>query len=384
MKKIAAFILALVLMMSCVGAQAGWVDLATKISYLNNMPTSEKKLFDDWCAGLQAANDLYGNMLWALDYVDAWTENQTWDNLITARAACILLAAYINDYEFPSLTLTDEEMAELSRSGVATEVLIDYYRVSYNSSEMYMNFRSNIFCCLEADAVFAAELENVGELADWIRRSLESECEYLSLATNYLLMGMVGDATDGEALWSDFQSKYPIIFLQDTAWQTDAGQMEAVSADIALEIDALLEEKNALLLKHIADGENTIMDYNDGTPRATIEIEGCPDMLPVPLWHDPLDAKYASFSYGEDKTVVAHVCGEQLSADDCNIIYQHEDVSLAQVEEYMTMLEPYALAMAGEENQWTVLMEDYSVSVSWSENTVQMIFLGEGVTFSWN
>ena len=385
MKRIISVVLTLMLVISCVPAHAGWVTLALNKEKLNNirdMTASKEKMISVWGAGLSAANELYGNMLWALDYIEAWVEGKTWDDLVKARTACILIAGYLNGYEFPEMALTAEEQIMLADAGYATEILMDYSRPASNGIMMQQYFRDHMLPSLDTEAIWLYELESIRDLAAVLRSYLQIECQYLCLTTNYLYLPVIEQENDGERLWATLQESYPVIFPKGTVWESDAAALEKANIEIVFASDSNLEEIDAVLQRINAKLQNVIMDMEDGIMPEELSIVGQPNILPVPLWYDTELAGFVSFRYNEDKTLTYPVCGDVLEKEDCNIYLQQTDISLEQVEAYMEIAEPYMKAVARNDNSWTIMMEGYSVSVSWENQTVVMIFLGESSTLS--
>lgn len=368
MKRLVAVVLCMVLAVAAVTACAEKEQAATK-------------LIREWEQGLEAANELYGNMLWALDYIDAWTKSTAWDDLACARTACILISNYLKTTEYPSLTLTNEEKAELAKAGVTTDILLDYRLPASTQQEMYSNYRNFLLPWLDTEACWQHELESVKDVVGTMRLVLLMECDYLRLSTNYLYLPLY-DQTEAEKQWTSLQERYPTIFPAYSAWVNDAEALEKQNDSLFAEADLTAELRGALL--RCIEREECALDYlaEDAT-MPILSIAGQPETLPVPMWYDTELAAFASFRYNEDKTLSFPNCGDMLTKADCNGYWQQTGVSLEQMETYMSSVEPYAKAMKRDENTWTVLMENYTVSVSWENQTVAMLFLGESSTLSY-
>lgn len=378
MKKILAIVFMLTLLLSTACAQT--ISSGEEAS---STLTVEEKLVQQWEAGLSAANDLYGKMFWALDYVDAWTDRQTWERLVTARNACILIAGYLEDYVFPELTLTDDEIGALAEQGFEAAVLQDYSLPQSDQLQMYSYFRTHIFCEVDTESIYAYALENTRELAQWMRNMLLCESEHLRMTTNYLYLPLVETAEEGALLWSELQTKYPLLFPQETAWESDQKQLEAMNAELALAFDQLVEEELAVSLSSAARLENALMDLEDGVISEMIFIEGTPAFLPVPVWYDPEKAKYLSYCYEEGKDVLFPACGDSLTAENVSVLFRQEGVSLAELEAYLQEAEPFARTVQKEDQEWILLMDGYALHAQWENDAVEMTFMGEGLTFAY-
>ena len=342
---------------------------------------AKTRLVSEWEIGLEAAEKLYGNMLWALDYIDAWTQSTNWDDLACARTACILISGYLNEAEYPSLTLTNEEKIELAKAGVTTDILMDYSLPVGTQQEMYDYFRRHLLPRLDTEACWQYELESVKDLAGAIRLYLRMDCDYLRLATNYLYLPLY-DHAEAEERWSVLQARYPIIFPAEFAWMDDAASMEKLNDDLLVDTD-IPAELNGALIRCVERDKRALEYLIEGAMAPMLDIANQPDVLPIPLWYDTELAGFAPFRYNDDKTMTFPKCGDMLTVEDCNIYLQQTDVSLEQTEGYMDMIRSYVKAMSRTENAWTVLMEDYTVSVSWENQAVVMFFLGESSTLSY-
>lgn len=386
MKRVAHMFLAvwvMTLFLTPVTAQANWTASGIRLNPLQPS-MAETTLLSEWEAGLEAANALYGNMFWALDYIDAWTQDTTWENLALARTACILISGYLDEYEYPQLTLTDDQMAELANAGVALDVLGEYYEPDADRLMMHTYFRKHLLPGLDASAIWAHELENVKDYSTAIHAYLQTECDILRYATNYLCLPLY-NPEEGEALIRELKATYPVLFPREAVWIAEKEALEEINVSINDEtIPTVMGEMDAAILRSISRSENAVLDFKDGMKIETLSIAGAPDTLPVPQWYDVEAAGFICFRYNEDKTLYYPACGDTLVRDDCNIYLQQTDISLEQVEAYMETVSPYAQAVTRTDNSWTVQMKGYHVSVSWENQVVTMTFLGESSTLMYN
>lgn len=372
-------ILVMTMALTPVTAQAGWITMAIRHNQLMRS-IAESALLGDWKDGLSAANELYRNMFWTLDYIDAWTEDTTWDNLACARTACILVSDYLNEFEYPQLSLSEAQMARLEEVGVDTDVLPEFYAPDEDCLMMYPYFRENLLPRLDTDAIWAYELETVKDLSVAMRTYLQIECDILRYATNYLLLPLY-DQVEGEAMMEELKAAYPMVFPQDAIWIMDVEQLETINVELSDQtLPDAMNEWDAAILRAISRSENAIMDMEEGKVPEKLSIQGQPESLPVPLWYDTECAGFLSFHYNKDETLTYPECGDVLTKDDCNIYMQQADISLEQVEAYMEEVASYAKEVARKDNAWTILMGGYDVLVSWENQTVTMSFFGESST----
>lgn len=362
-----------------VTARAGWGTMTTR----NSQPAgleAEAMLRIHWEEGLNAANALYGTMLWALDYIDAWTENTTWEHLACARAACILVSGYLNEFDYPELALSGAQMAELAEADVVTDVLAEYYAPDEDRLMMYSFFRKHLLPSLDTEAVWAYELESVKDLSAAMRTYLRLECDILRYATNYLFLPLY-DQAKGEAAMKEWKQACPVVFSPEAAWISDGKKLESINAEISdAALPEISNELNAVILRAIARSENAIIDATSGDGSKRLAIQGQPDSLPVPLWYDPELAGFLVFCYDGNRGLSYPACGDALTKDNSQIYLRQPGVSLEEVEAYLEWAASYARKVERKDNSWTILMRGYGVSVSWEKQTVTMVFMGESST----
>lgn len=384
MKRAISLVLVIIVMtmaLSPVTAQAGWITMTISHNQLM-CSIAESTLLSDWKDGLSAANELYRNMFWALDYIDAWTENTTWENLACARAACILASGYLNEFEYPQFSLAEAQIANLVEAGVDPNVLPEFYGADEDRLMMYPYFRGHLLPRLDTDAIWAYELESVKDLSKAMRAYLQVECDVLQYATNYLFLPLY-DQAEGETMMEEAKAAYPVIFHQDATWITDVKQLEAVNVEMSDQtLPDTMYELEAAIQRAVSRSKNAIIDMESGNAFEKLSIQGQPELLPTPLWYDAELAGFICFRYNEDKAPTYPECGDVLTKDDCNIYMQQADVSLEQVEAYMEEVAFCAKEVARKDNAWTIFMDDYNVLISWENQTVVMAFYGESSTLS--
>lgn len=382
MKRIPAILVAVSILLTVVPGltQAKQISPPDQTEYA----PAEEHLLDQWIVGLSAANELYRNMSWALDYIDAWTANVSWADLVCARMACILVSGYLAEYEYPYWSLDDDQMLELIEAGVITEVIGEFYAPDEDRLMMYPYFRNHLFPRLDTEAIWPYELESVREISAAMRAYLQSECEILRYATNYLFLPLY-DQDKGEALMASLKEDYPVIFPSDATWIADATHLEDINETYSDDIlPDIIDELGASMLRAGSRSENALYDFQDNSSTEALSIQGHPDFLPIPFWYDPELADFAFFHFNEDMSPTRLVCGDSLSSEDCNFYFQQSDVTLEQIEAYMESVSSYAKGVTRKGNFFIVLMDDYSVSVSWENQVIRVLFLGEGSTLMYH
>ena len=78
---------------------------------------NETALREQWAYCLKASDWIYGKMLWAFQYTEVYTKENTWDNLLKARAACSAAKLSLEQVEFQGPELTQEQYLLLMKQG---------------------------------------------------------------------------------------------------------------------------------------------------------------------------------------------------------------------------------------------------------------------------
>ena len=78
-------------------------------------------LLEVWSDYLQTLDQMYASQLWAMDYVDAYLESGSWEDLGKARTACITSAGSLEELAMTEEDLTEEEYLTLAEAGIDAE-----------------------------------------------------------------------------------------------------------------------------------------------------------------------------------------------------------------------------------------------------------------------
>ncbi|MBE5780133.1 MAG: hypothetical protein E7331_12500 [Clostridiales bacterium] len=338
-----------------------------------SLTAAEEKLLFVWETNLAKTQDIYQHIFWALDYVDAWTESRSWQDLACARTACMLVCGYIDELEPPQLTLSSEEIVELNEKGYNVEILESYGAEVGLAKQMQQTIRIILVPLLEEDAFYAISMESVVDMSSAMRQELLVYCQYEQLATNALMLPMFSPE-EAEVFWQRMKDTYPVLFFADSAWSDDEAALEDANASLDFDIVITAEQRKESREKII------MTDLEDGLLPELIEISGLPAGLPVPVWYDSVSAEYLSYGLQEDGTVIYPACGDDLTPEVCYEMVQQPDISLEQVEAYVELLNPDRLKQKG--NTWVFLTEDgKGVQISWQDQQVQFLFLEDTSSF---
>ena len=294
---------------------------------------NETALREQWAYCLKASDWIYGKMLWAFQYTDAYTKENTWDNLLKARAACSAAKLSLEQVEFQGPELTQEQYLLLMKQGIEAEAVLNQF------DQLETERQQNLFTltCLEAllleDVYLAPTAQKLSAWIENCTQILELESRNLCLLTNYLFLQM------GDRQWGEVREQYPVIFSSCGSWSKDSEQLQA---DCAIVVDAFEELLNgSTMYVGISEYGLTLvqqaLEGKDISPHLQ-SISGVPAYFPDPGWSWD-DASYSYLFLDPDtQEMRMPQPGEALTQAPEVCYIQCLGVSLEQVQEYEQLL----------------------------------------------
>ena len=336
-------------------------------------------LLEVWSDYLQTLDQMYASQLWAMDYVDAYLESGSWEDLGKARTACITSAGSLEELAMTEEDLTEEEYLTLAEAGIDAE----YQSLAFSGlpdelDDAHLVIRERELESLESDVFYKDAMEMLEEEVSVQRKKIACMGDYACAMTNYLLL-TVQDYTDEQSYWNTVQKEY----LALTAGGPEAEVLEAGDSsldayeEISLEHAELLSRMEANLYETKQKGQSG----EEALEEAAFLIQDTPDFLPAPEWYDSAQAGYASFRKGKDGSLIYPESGDELEGDGFGVYMQMEGISREETVAYMAAAEQYADTVKEEEDVWQIIMPGYEVQVEWEDQVVTVIFYGEDVTF---
>lgn len=287
-------------------------------------------LREQWVYCLKASEWMYGQMLWAFDYADAYTRENTWENLLKARAACSSAKLALQQVEFQGRELDQEQYLSLMKRHIEADIVLDQF--TRLDTECQQNLIT--LTCLESllmEEVFLTPTAR--QLPNWVencRKTIALNSEYLCFSTNYLFLQMKEDN------WGEIPEEFPIISSFCGQWSTDTEKLQSECADT---LDELAEEMNGeIMYTGILQYALTLLQDAQDLSAYLQPIANIPGYFPEPLWL-PEDVNFYYMVPGPDtqerKLVPSGEALVQLP-DTCYI--RCGKVSLKEVEAYEQQL----------------------------------------------
>ena len=334
-------------------------------------------LLEVWSDYLQTLDQMYASQLWAMDYVDAYLESGSWEDLGKARTACITSAGSLEELAMTEEDLTEEEYLTLAEAGIDAE----YQSLAFSGlpdelDDAHLVIRERELESLESDVFYKDAMEMLEEEVSVQRKKIACMGDYACAMTNYLLL-TVQDYTDEQSYWNTVQKEY-LEWKKTEAEVLEAGDSSLDAyEEISLEHAELLSRMEANLYETKQKGQSG----EEALEEAAFLIQDTPDFLPAPEWYDSAQAGYASFRKGKDGSLIYPESGDELEGDGFGVYMQMEGISREETVAYMAAAEQYADTVKEEEDVWQIIMPGYEVQVEWEDQVVTVIFYGEDVTF---
>ncbi len=325
-----------------------------------------------WAPSLRAAEAVYGGVLWALDYVDAYLADPNWENLTMAKAACLLTADHLQSYDFPVLSLSDEELAALAGEGFEVVILTEYTLPQGEAQDLCFMLRQYLFPAFEQYNITPSERSSLQSTSAMMRKYVDYLCTYTCITLNaYALPQFENDGA--EDFWQGLHAAYPLLFSYAQPWNDSMDAINAANEQLYND-EQPLENWILEVNRAISVIENEMFDAQHGRElEKPLPIPGAPAMLLTPLWHDPYTAEYR---------VTDARFGDALTPEGCSLQFTQSGVPLASLEEYMALMETCAQSIQRTDNRWIIQMDTYSVDVGWQSDTVTFRFGEESSTFA--
>lgn len=258
--------------------------LAGMLSAFGKQPDEKEVLLqENWAACLETYEQLYGTMLWAFDYAEAFVRDNTWESLQKARAACCSAILALEKLEMPENTMTLEQMQALMDKGVEADVVateitslptLRIYKIQTMTLLLYL---------LRDDVYLAPSAEKIGSWIKSNRDNVSWQCEYLGVTTNYLLLQM-----EDQSFWQTLPERFPTIGESCREWSTDPVLLQA-------EADRILDNMAGQLSaesEYLGISEYTLKVVQEAVRTGDLQIlakelhriDGVPGYFPLPSW----------------------------------------------------------------------------------------------------
>ena len=248
-----------------------------------------QEAYDYWEECLGVNDRIFGNLTWALEQVDAYAQEGSWETLLKARAACTAALQDLQNIQVPEypLTMWDQLLLTLSR--------VDTVWLEYNDAENNLSSTrdtlSYFTTLLENEVYMKSTVAAFPELVRNYRQIAETNIRYQASATNYILLQL-----DRPELWNAMPRQFPTIAQACGEWSGDEKALQATAEAVLDEMESGINGTEAFT----AASEYTLQILQDAAQTgdlAPVQEElsiprGIPDCFPTPYWLPPSAGYY--------------------------------------------------------------------------------------------
>lgn len=245
----------------------------------------EQRMLSDWGEYLDYAEGCYGNLLWAIDYAEAFLREPTAENLLKAQAVLSYARIYAGRYSIPTPSVSEAEIDGLIRAGVDADAFLPELDQAAED-QLALETTWDLLEISLYERVFSVELRDC--FSRWLplkREELDATCRYTATTTAYFLL-QCGDAEAAADLRAELPSRCPRIAAQLPDSSLDA---DALFQEAGLALDRL---SDVILAERTLSGEITVANSTlteaSGHPETfgaqLAGLDGDPPVLSMPQW----------------------------------------------------------------------------------------------------
>lgn len=348
------------------------------------------KIVSDWSAYLWFEEYLYGDMLWALSYIQQFIEEPTWENLQIARAALCTAESYISLREPQEITMTIQDYTMLMEQGY------DVVHVPNEMGAMAQDKESVLAWCMQlkyglfSEIYWEVSYENFSKYVDNLIEFCETNIDYIGYTTNYLLVTLE-DEELSERLQNFIKENYVYFAKYFPEFFNEIDKIEKASITTLEELE-YMEAQMELLLGNAIVSLDDLRDLVenqriDVLREQFIEIKELPFFLPQVYWEDIEGATYQYYNNAEDGSMDFLEEQESIfkSSDGCIVQYTQVNKSdVIQYKEDLLLLGLVPIDVVEEENSLKIyyIVQENSLIIEWKDEIVTMYMLGGEICFA--
>lgn len=352
-----------------------------------------RKILEDWYVYLLQCEHLYGNMCWAVSYLDSFLEDHSWDSLQIAQAAMesakedvdslieIEPQATADDYE--NLLQFGMDLGDYSHmiNGFSQKLILS--RIPYQVYRSYLNSPANM--------IFSNnDLMYIKDWSHLIQKKFDIRLHILAAMTDLLLFSV--DNEEVKTVFADFLvENCPQIESWRKENPEDSQALIKLINELSTESDTLnlessrLDGKFQLIQSFRHDRTNWANNMIDEDEYAAVmasdlaDLNGFPILLPIPMWwFKNFEESYCTYMwYSEDgETKYVHP-GDVISSPPDQCYREWNGVSLEEYCDYIEKLNSYGIT---EKASWQETEHMYCTYYE-LESTFLLVWNDDKVTF---
>lgn len=362
-----------------------------------------RRVLEDWYIYLLQCERLYGNLCWAVSYLDSFLENHSWDSLQIARAAMESAKKDVDSLKEIEPQASADDYAKLLQSGIdlgtysnminnSNQKLI-LYRIPYRLYRSYLNGPTDMI-------FYNNYLTYIGDWAHLMQKQFDIRLHILAPMTDLLLLSV--DNKEVESVLTDFIAEY---CPQIESWRKENPEEPQALMELISELDAEsdklklesshLEGKFQLIRSLQNDRTTQANDTIDEDEYVTImasdlaDLNGFPISLPTPMWwFKNFEESYCTYIWHceDEESEYAHP-GDVLNSPPDWCYMEWNGVSLEEYHDYIEELNSYGITeTAGWQETEHMYCTYYNLESSfllvWDERKVAFYTMEGSVCFA--
>ena len=340
----------------------------------------ETRMTHDLLRYIYYSETMYSYVLWALDYIDKFDRERSWESLQLARASVVTAKSYIARLQLPELEMTAEDQRVFMKRGADLTHMADLsimFKAEQNSLKNTCNNLKN--------SVMDEVLYTKDDWAIWMRyaantrKLLELDIQYLANMADWVLASL-NDPKLTEAFNSSLQELCPQTRARQRKKAETPKNIEASANELLNQIDKLITEYDKILgaKKNALNAMQYALEKKNAKwfTQNIVKISNLPPLVQKPKWlrNENADIHYY---WKEGGKVILPSPGTKLERvpDSCRISIN--GVSLAQVQDYQKKLAENGLPCSGSKNEGGKYYALYNANggefaIIWENDTVIM------------
>lgn len=364
------------------------------------------KLLADWYGYISRCEYLYGDMLWALSYLEPFFEDHSWNSLQAARAALCLAERRVELIDPPeTVQMAFDDYDKLIQSGadvgpvqisidsipsLKSSLLLDYrlYRDHLNSpgDEFFLTYQLD---CFESWASLMMQI-------------YELYLQTCAIETDYVLLAVDNEESESRFIEA-ITEKCPQINARRAGLQHDPDALLEDLAVLTNELDRLADELSVNVGQSQANldlfldaseidasgGADALAQYVSSMSADATVLTGFPTALPYPdWWYEQEDEDFLyTWENGEDGEKASIMPGDAIETPPDQYYITWTGVSLDEYQAYLNILGGYGIPaefVTEKEGTHTAFfqLQTGSFALIWEETEVSFLTMDGSVCFA--
>ena len=356
------------------------------------------KLVDDWYTYTTRCEYLYGDMLWAISYLETFFVDHSWDSLQTARAALSLAERRAELLDLPETAqMTTDDYNMLIQTGAdVSAVQFDIDSLPSIKSDIlldYRNYRTYLNSPIE-EFFLTYELSHFERWANLMRQYRELDLQFCAVETDYVLL-QIDNTEEKTRLIEAITENCPQINARRIGGPQDAAALEDLGNLILDEMEGVNNDLSAVVGQSQAnlDLYRDVLefglpeDYIDTMVADAVDLQDFPTPLPYPDWWYEQENEEFLFTWGsktgEDKERKSMLPGDAIETPPDRYFVEWTDVSLGEYQAYLESLEQNGIPaefITEKDGEHTAFfqVQTGSFALVWEEEETVSFFTMEG------